>query len=395
LTTPLIDSLRIERETLWVRPCSAFGSRYLADDFWITYDPGVDLEAMTEAVALMPFVLDVAPLAWASGERWSVPELDAVQASSLPEARDALRRFYPRLLRWDGELEGERTSEMPSTGGGPDVIIFSGGLDSTYSALSEPPGALLLLLRGLDVALDNGPGWARVRREAEALAARAGHTLMTAETTLKRHLRRDAVDLLHGGSSGWWGDVQYGLAIAGAAMPVAASRGGGRVLIPSSLSRGTLTPVGSAPDLEENAGWSGGEVVHHAFDLTRHQKLRWLLERCDEIGPVFLRVCYSFPQGAGNNCLSCEKCLRTALGLMVEGRDPLPFGLPIAPREVERRLREKFESGAVEPIAALVPLWAELRDRAEEHPGLVSTAFRDWMLIGLTETFLDNSLPVR
>jgi hypothetical protein len=382
VTTHLIESMRIERETVWVRPCSAFGSRWLADDFWITYDPRVELDTLSEAVALMPFVLDVAPVAWASGETWVVPELDAVQAESLETARDKLREWYPDN-RWEGRLEGERlTAAEGGENGGPDVIVFSGGLDSTYSALSSPPGAVLLLLRGLDIALDNGPGWARVRREADALAGRAGHTLVTAETSLKRHLRRDAVDLLHGGSSGWWGQVQHGLALAGAAIPVAAALGGGRVLIPSSLSRTTQMPHGSAPELDESASWSGGDVVHTAFDLTRHQKLRWLLDRCDEIGPVFLRVCYSGPHGAGTNCLTCEKCLRSALALMIEDRDPLPFGIPLAPNEVERRLRDGFDSGRFERIEALEPLWAELCDRVVEHQGLVSDSFRDWLLAG-------------
>jgi hypothetical protein len=392
LTTQLIESFRIERETLWVRPCSAFGSRYLADDFWVTYGEDIDLESVTEAVALMPFALNVAPVAWASGERWAVPELDAVQAASLPAAREAFRRWYPDA-NWDGELEAERTSEMAGAAG-PDVIIFSGGLDSTYSALSQPPGATLLLLRGLDIALDNGPGWARVRREAQALATRAGHRLVTAETSLKRHLRKDAVDLLHRGANGWWVQVQFGLALAGVAIPVAAATGGKRVLVPSSLSRHAMMPLGSAPEVEENARWSGGEVVHHGFELTRHDKLRWVLERCDEIGPVFLRVCYSIPHGAGGNCLSCEKCLRTAVALMIEGHDPLPFGLPIAPREVENRLRDGFESGRFERIEALEPLWTDLRERADEHPGLLSDGFRDWLVAHTSGSFAKDTLRV-
>jgi hypothetical protein len=394
LTTQLIDSLRIERETLWVRPCSAFGSRYLADDFWVAYDERVDLEAVTEAVALMPFVLCIAPVVWASGDTWTVPELDSVQAGSLPTARATLRGWYPQIA-WDGEIEPDRTTEAAPGGAGPDVILFSGGLDSTYSALTAPPGAVLLLLRGLDIALDNGPGWARVRREARALADRAGHTLVTAETSLRRHLRRDVVDDLHGASSGWWGGVQHGLALAGLAIPVAASAGGSRVLVPATMWEGVSYPLGSVPELEENARWSGGEVVHDGFDRSRQGKMRWLVERCDSIGPVFLRVCYSIPHGAGDNCLTCEKCLRTALALMVEGRDPLPFGFPIAPREVERRLREAIEADAfADTIETAQPIWADLSARAAEHPGLLSTGFRDWLLADMGGYFAHRPLVV-
>ena len=379
MTTELIDSLRIERETLWVRPCSEFGSRYLSDDFWVAYDPSVDLDDMTEAVALMPYVLSVLPVVWASGDAWSVPELDSVQAERVEGARETLRAWYPGIS-WDGRLEADRTTSAPAATGDRDVILFSGGLDSTHSALRHPPGAILLLLRGLDIALDNGHGWARVLREARALAERAGHTLVTAETSMRRHLRKDVLDALDPTLHSWWGQVQHGLALAGLAAPVVASAGGGRVLIPSSLSRETAQPHGSAPELDEHASWSGGEVAHHDFDVTRHEKLRWVLERCEEIGPVYLRVCYSRPHGAGDNCLTCEKCLRTALALMIEGRDPLRFGLPLAPLEVELRVREGFENGEFEDIAALVPLWTELRERAHEHDGLLSDDFRRWFL---------------
>ena len=391
MSTQLVDSLRIEKETVWVRPCSAFGSRYLADDFWVAYDASVDLEQGTEAVALMPFALAIVTAAWASGDTWVVPELDAVQAEALLTARAALRGWYTRIP-WDGELEAERTTTALAGAGGPDVILFSGGVDSTYSALSEAPGAVLLLVRGIDIALDNGPGWARVRREAQALAERAGHTLVTAETSLRRHLRRDVADNLHREGRNWWGSVQHGLALAGLGIPVAASRGGSRVLVPATLWPDAAEPLGSLPELDESGRWSSGEVVHHGFEVSRHGKLRWLVERSDEIGPIFLRVCYSIPHGAGGNCLSCEKCLRTALALMLEGRDPLPFGLPIPPREVERRLHAGVEKRVFESIAPAQPMWAELAARAVEHPGLTSAAFRDWFLPDMGGFFEDRPL---
>ena len=376
----LIDELRVEDGTLWVRPVPEFGAPYLADDFWAVYDDGIDLRGMDEAVALMPFVLNAAPVAWVSGRSWLVPAMDRRQAESLPRARETLRRWYPAAA-WDGELEARRVQDTAAGhGDGPPTLLFSGGVDSTYAAVATPPPAVLTLVRGNDVALDNAPGWARVVREARSTAERLGHRLVTVESSFRRHFRRDVLDAIDPGLPNWWSHAQHGLALIGLAAPVAASHGSRRLLLPATHGDGFSEPWGSDPQLDEHASFGGVAVEHHGFGLTRQGRLRAIVEKADEVGALPLRVCYSQVGGEGSNCLACEKCLRTATGLLLEAREPLAFGIPLAPDEVERRVRAGYSEARFPSTSTTAFHWADLRERAAEDGGLLSAEFRRWLL---------------
>lgn len=377
----LIDDLRVEDGTLWVRPVPEFGAPYLADDFWAVYDGGLDLRRQAESVALMPFTLNAAPVAWLSGRSWRLPAMDARQAERLPRARQALRDWYGAAA-WDGELAAERLEQAHSEAdGGPPVLLFSGGVDSTFSALDTPPPAVLVLVRGSDIGLDNAPGWARVVREARGTAERLGHRLVTVESSFRRHFRRDVLDTVDPALPNWWSHVQHGLALVGLAAPVAAHFRSRRVLVPATHAEGFAEPWGSDPRLEENASFGSVDVVHYGFALSRQGRLRAIVERAEEVGPLPLRVCYSQPGGEGRNCLVCEKCLRTATGLLLEGREPLPFGLPLAPAEVEQRVRAGYAEGRFPATSTTAFHWRDLQSRARESGGgLLSADFRCWLL---------------
>jgi len=378
--TDLIDDLHVEDGTLWVRPVSAFGVPYLADDFWAVYDGDVDLRRLSESVALMPFALNVAPVAWLSGRSWRLPAMDAGQAERLPRARETLRNWYGGAA-WDGELVAERLEETPAgPGGGPPVVLFSGGVDSTFAAMTTPPPAVLTLVRGNDIALDNAPGWARVVREARATAERLGHRLVTVESSFRRHFRHDVLDAVDPALPNWWSHAQHGLALVGLAAPVAAHLGSRRLLLPATHAEGFADPWGSDPRLEEHASFGAVEVEHHGFALSRHGRLRALLERAEEIGAVPLRVCYSQVGADGRNCLACEKCLRTATGLLLESREPLPFGLPLAPAEVERRVRAGYSEGRFPATSTTLFHWRDVQAHARDSGGLLSPEFRQWLL---------------
>jgi hypothetical protein len=366
----LIEQMHIEAGTLWVRPCSDFGTDYLLDDFWAVYPDDLPLAKLGESVALIPFVLNVAPVVWLSGKRYRVPTLDSRLAAGLDSARDAFRRMYPEL-EWEGELVPDRVDEPARAARGrpalADAVLFSGGVDSTFSSITAGTRQLLVTVRGADIGLENAPGWGRVRRTAQAFADSVGHSWAGVESNLRRFLRTDALESCSPRLTKWWAQAQHGLALAGLAAPLAASHGCSRVLLPASHTQGFHAPWGSSPELDPCAAWDDVEVVHHGFDHSRQDKLRRLVADSGKSRPIPLRVCFWRPRGDGGNCCECEKCLRTATGLLIEGAAPARFGFAISEREVERRVRAGFGDRVFPWSPSTHSMWQDIQDRTREQ----------------------------
>jgi hypothetical protein len=85
-------------------------------------------------------------------------------------------------------------------------------------------------------------------------------------------------------------------------------------------------------EIDDAVRWSNGRVVHDQFELSRQQKLsRVVAPFMAAGGKLNLAVCYQPDRGRrGLNCGRCEKCLRTATGLLVAGMHPPDAGIPVS-----------------------------------------------------------------
>ena len=168
MSDPLVERLDHVGGKLTVVPGSRLRGRWMTDDFVAEYGPDVDLATVPRSVLLVPFAFNVAPVVWFSGERYVLDELDERAVESLAAIHRVLRGMYPDVA-WNGELHVERAVPAPPPRPGLDeALLFSGGLDSTYSALSRPAEEqLLITMWGNDVDLSNAAGWAAVRADTE------------------------------------------------------------------------------------------------------------------------------------------------------------------------------------------------------------------------------------
>jgi len=96
---------------------------------------------------------------------------------------------------------------------------------------------------------------------------------------------------------------------------------------PDSLRHGKRW--GSHPLIDNKLSWANIRVIHHGANLSRQEKIRYLLKDYIETHKRYpvLRVCYS--QFREPNCGKCEKCLRTITGLILEDIDPKKCGFNI------------------------------------------------------------------
>jgi len=367
--TPLLGEVRRGARRVEVRLAAEELRRFAPVPFFAEYDELVDLEALPDEIVLVPLILNLAPVVWATGGTYEIQRMDARLAASLDALREALQSLYPDLP-WSGEIVARERVPARGRAGGGTAALFSGGVDSIYTALADPaPGKLLITVCGSDIAVDNEAGWANVRAQGESFATERSHRAAAVRSNFFTFLNKPQLNHLAPSIPDWWAYVQHGMGLSGLTAPILASAGASRLLVAATHTEAYETPWGSSPRIDDLIAWADVRVLHHGFDVSRQAKIRELVEIARAGGePPSLRVCYVRPDGAGGNCGECEKCLRTATGLIVEGEDPRRWGFPFAPAGVGERAESGFRASRVATGEDEGFMWRDIQERARERP---------------------------
>lgn len=402
-THPLIDRIERSGSRLRVTPGSHLRSRWLRGDFTVEYERDVDLEALPLAVAIAPFALNVAPVAWISGERYSLDVLDADLARSLAQIRNAFRtELYPDTA-WQGEIHADRLVDTPgrTQPGAPVGALFSGGVDSICTSMRHTASPQVLVsVWGADVAFENEAGWNLLRRQALEYGERYGHANAFVRSNFKTVLDRPVLDRRSAEIPGWWGYVQNGMGLTGLCMPLLYARGSDRLLIASSHTADFSHPWGSHPAIDDAIRVAGIQVEHDGYELSRQEKVSFIIGTCRLQGlePPTLRVCYANPKGTGENCCRCEKCLRTITGLVLDSADPVRYGFDTSAAEALGRLRTRVRLLLLHMGANEAWMWSDLQQRANRSlPAQASEGARslaEWVRTADFAAYRRRSAPL-
>jgi hypothetical protein len=192
--------------------------------------------------------------------------------------------------------------------------FFSCGVDSFYTLLRNvarypvtDSRAIhhLLVVQGFDIALDRTELYAVTRRNAAAVAAVFGRSLLPVQTNVRTFL--DGLD---------WAALAHGAALASVGHVF------GKLLhtvyIPATdaLPRLYVPALGSHPALDPLWSTEAVELVHEGAETRRVDKIRALA--ASPLALRYLRVCWE-NQGAPYNCGRCGKCTRTMVHLTLAG----------------------------------------------------------------------------
>jgi hypothetical protein len=187
-------------------------------------------------------------------------------------------------------------SETRASGGS---VFFSGGVDSFYSLLKHRERLdNLVLVHGFDVPLAAESFFEQVRSVAGEVAALFEMRLIVARTNLR------AV------SQGRFWEIQHGAALASIAHALQPNHSA--VYIGSTHPYRDLHVWGSHPLVDPLWSSAAVQIIHDGAETDRVGKLKLICQYPEVI--KYLRVCL---QGTGAyNCGTCEKCLRTMVGLL-------------------------------------------------------------------------------
>jgi hypothetical protein len=272
-----------------------------------------------------PFLAWLAPLAATRGEALRLES--PVDAQLLMQVREVLRIWqiwYPHLsnvavVAPDGPgaltAAGQPPSPVAEAVVSParrTASMFTGGVDSFFTVLRHDAGDGtpasvpiddLLFVHGFDVPLQNTVAAERVRASLQQAADALGKRFVFVATNL-RDTRFRVTD---------WPRLAHGAALAGVAHALAGAYH--TVLLGSSAGYGDLRFWGSHPLTDPMFSSSRLAFLHDGAAFMRVQKTEYVVR--SPIAMRHLRVCWK--SDAGDNCGTCNNCIRTMLALEALG----------------------------------------------------------------------------
>ena len=359
-----IADIKVSAARIEVVPGSAL-SKFLNGSFYVEYEGAPDLSNLAEEVAVIPFVLATAPIVWCMGLRLKIDRLDSNLASSLPRLRAAYAAMYPNI-EWNGEIEVADSVAIPQTDDA-EGMLFSGGLDSVHAALSSVSArGYIFTVWGADTNPDKTHPWQHMRDHAADFARNFGYQPIFIKSNFRKFLNSDRLHTWHRDISHWYTHVQHGPALIGLTAPPLVSLGGRRLVIASSHPAGELKRGwGSSPELDEAIRYGNISISHAADTESRQDKIHQLVSICKDrgIAKMVLRVCGA-NLSDGSNCGVCEKCLRTAMGFIVEGEDPRDWGFVLDAGETIRVVQRKITRFRFKITANEAVQWSSVQNAA-------------------------------
>ena len=319
------------------------GRAFRKSKFKSVYESSIPLDDVPESIAVIPVLGTLLPISWLFDAELDVSKCDADFVNSIPDIKKGYMDMYPDVS-FRGSLKVGEVCENHKKSHGNTLSLFSGGLDSHYTALShsdEKPD--LLILRGADISIlpKDDAGWEEILSQVDHLAETIGTDRLSAVTDFRRYvdyrfLNPWTTDVAGEGAS-YWVCFQHGLGLLAHAAPLAYLRGIDRIYIASSYTEDEEGKVkcASDPSIDEKIHFCGASVCHDGYSAGRNDKLKavcaWAREHDAEL---YLRVCHTRPemgkgQKTGKNCCRCEKCFRTILGLFALKEDPGKYGFDI------------------------------------------------------------------
>lgn len=328
--------------------------------FFVDYD--VDLTGLPKSLAIIPLLSNIIPIAWFYDAEVFVPELDLDFYEALSDVKLGMSERHPNA-KLAGNIVVEKLVKNQITKGNESISLFSGGVDATFTAISNlQSNPILATVWGADIYLSQEKEWEEVNRQNKLSAEKFGLGYASIKSSFRSFINYTVLkhdfDLPLQMPS-WWYSVQHSIALVSLCAPLAWARNANHIFIASSysLADDPKTKCCNWPNIDGNVRFGGLSVTHHDFRYTRQEKVRAICKYFEnEQQPLNLRVCWSSVRAT--NCCDCEKCARTIYGIIAEGHDPNNFGFNCN-EEIYERLQNRIQSGKIRVSS----FWDAISDR--------------------------------
>jgi len=302
---------------------------------FVEYDTDIQAE---DSILNIPIIATVLPLAWLTGSDIHVAVLDRRFKESMTKLKNLFAEMYPKAS-FNTEIKVNRLEDNNIIAKGQDNrtgLLFSGGVDSTYSLMKNIDlNPQLVMIWGFDnfPYPERADYWKKVTETYQSFAENKRLDINIIKTNITQILNEIRIEhMFH--KELYDGTMREGLRQSILPLAVAAPLSINRFnhfLIAASFMHGldfSVHPRATLPELDETIAWANLEVEHHGF-LDRTEKIIYL-SKILEKDTLQLRVCVRSKLFDDKlNDSKCEKCIRTFLPIMLLGIDPNSCGFNV------------------------------------------------------------------
>jgi len=328
-----------------------------------------DISSVPNSILVIPFIANIIPIAWFAGFDLEVPEIDEDFYNALEQVKIEFKKQFSDYNLKGNLIAGKLIkNEIKGT---KSAMLFSGGVDAyaTYiRTFSETPDLVTIL--GADIEITDQSQWQSFTTFIEDEELLKNNKKIYIETNVREFYTYQVELLLK--QLGWWGKVQHGLSLIGALAPISYTNHYSRIYIASSYTEQINIAWGSTPQIDESISWANIKVCHDGYELQRQDKVDLITQFSEEKNTNFkLRVCYSELRSAFN-CSKCEKCYRTILGLILNGKNPNHYGFNVDEQVYSKMFANLNYGGASKGMQYF---WWELMEKAKNTKSIYT--FKD------------------
>ncbi|WP_243317511.1 hypothetical protein [Geothrix paludis] len=325
--------------------------------FFIEYEE--DISTCPASILTVPFLANMAPIAWFLDADLYVPTIDSTFLKSINTIKALFLHHHPNR-NFQSNIIYDKIETIYSENPLKTALLFSGGVDAFTSFIrhaKESPR--LILYHGADIPLRDTLQWKSCQSYFQRLDPIATLPCSIVKTDFREFYTYHLHALV---SADWWALVQHGLALTASLAPLAHLHGLGKIYIASS---DTDFAWGSTPETDSAIRWASTQVINDGSELSRAEKVGLIVETYRDLpAKPLLRVCYSDAKES-LNCGVCEKCLRTAVTLALHGANPMDYGIPL-PDKPFQYLFEAFQHGRFASNPSNLRLWKQIENLAAQ-----------------------------
>ena len=355
-----------------LRFSSSISKYFTTDTFECVYSEKID--SIDNSVLVIPVLAQILPISWLTDAVIVLDSIDKNFYNSIPEIKRGYQNMYP-MLSFKGSMKVNDIVSNTKMNNQRSASLFSGGLDAIATLIAhEEEHPDLIMVHGADIPYEEKEGWNIALSQNQKIAELFNLSLRTIESNFTTFVDQHNLNRLSIPThDNWWHGFQHGLGLLGLCAPLSVIYDYSKLYIASSHTERDNVSCASDPSIDNYVRFASCRVIHDQYEYNRLQKTLNIVSfsKSKKVYP-HLRVCYR--NKVGDNCCRCEKCIRTAAGIVISGESPEKYGF---------NKKDIFKNSKLKVILQLnysaVPLWEDMQNYLIENTDISLPKDLNWL----------------